>query len=183
MPQPPNKRFGADEARDGRAARPWQLNRSVRPAKALRENMRYSSGMRCRAYVIAIIASCLGACGGNPTEPSSVEGTYRLAELNGQSVPYDHMPGCCVYTAGSLALRSGQYEASLTFRNKNNQGAFTVGEQGSYSPGGTSIEFRRTGGDYPFSLYDAHLDGSSVRLFLGGDGPGAADQFRALFKK
>ena len=139
--------------------------------------------MRGRAYLVAIIAGCLGACGSNPAGPGSVEGTYRLAELNGQSLPYDHVPGCCIYTGGSLVLHSERYEASITFQNKNNQGVFTVGEQGSYSLGRTSIEFRPANADYPLSLYDAHLEDSSIRLFLGGDGPGAADQFRAFFQR
>jgi len=99
------------------------------------------------------------------------------------SLPYDHVIGCCIYSAGSLALHSGRYEASITVQNKNNQAVFTVAEQGSYSLGGTSIEFVRTSGDFPLSLYDAHLEGSSIRLMLGGDGPGAADQFRALFSR
>jgi hypothetical protein len=131
--------------------------------------------------VIIVAAGWLAGCGGSPAEPSSVEGTYRLVELNGQALPYDHALGCCVYSAGRLTLHSGRYEASLTFQNKNNHGVFTVAEQGSYTVRGTSIEFVRISADYPFSLYDAHLEGSSIRLRLGGDGPGAADQFRALF--
>jgi len=77
----------------------------------------------------------------------------------------------------------GDTRRSITFQNKNNQAVFTVAEQGSYSLGGTSIEFVRSSGDFPLSLFDARLEGSSIRLMLGQDGPGAADQFRALFNR
>lgn len=130
-----------------------------------------------------VAAACLAGCGGSPGGPSSVEGTYRLLELNGRSLPYDDVVGCCIYSAGSLALQSGRYEASMTFQNRNNQRVSTVGEQGSYSLSGASLEFVRTSGDVPLALYDAHLEGSGIRLMLGGDGPGAADQFRALFNR
>ena len=160
-----------------------QLIRSVRPAKAMRRNVRYSSGMRRGIGVVAVTASCLAGCGGSPTGPSSVEGSYRLVELNGQGLPYDHLIGCCIYSAGSLALQSERYEASITFENKNHHGVSTAAEQGSYSLSGTSIKFVRTAGDFPLSLHNAHVEGSSIRVMLGGNGPGAADQFRAVFSR
>ena len=146
--------------------------------------MRQRSRGRDTVCLASLALGCLLGCGGGSTGPSTVEGTYRLVELNGQVLPYDHVIGCCIYTDGSLLLRSEGYEASITFRNKNTQSVFTVGERGTYSVSGESIAFGPISGDnLPLSLYGGQVDGRSIRVMLGGDGPGAADQFRALFTR
>jgi hypothetical protein len=129
-----------------------------------------------------LIASLLGGCG-NSAEPDNPEGTYRLTKLKGQALPYDHTPGCCIYTAGSLELGAQEYRLSLSARNKNNGMVFTVHEEGVYSASGTAIDFAPTSYDLPASLYGGQFEGRAIRVFMFGNGPGAADQFEALFER
>ena len=133
---------------------------------------------------LAVAPLLLGslACGADSTSPADLEGTYQLVELNAQPLPYNPA-GCCVYTAGSLSLEEMSYEIAIAVRNKTNGMVGTFGEQGSYLIQGAAIEFRPNGDDAPLHLFDAIVENNTIRLALGGDSPGAADQFRAVFRK
>lgn len=128
-----------------------------------------------------LLAACADTSG--PADPADVEGEYQLVELEGEPVPYDRPNGCCIYTDGSLTLEAGQYQLSIDFRNKNNGMVGTSAEFGTYSVTNCSISFNWGGGDFHHRLYDAQVEGSTITLYLGGDAPGAADQFRAVFRK
>jgi hypothetical protein len=111
------------------------------------------------------------------------QGTYRLVMLNDQGLPYDDTLGCCLYVSGSLDLEATQYVVAITLRNKNNDIEATVREQGSFAVDGAAIAFQPTGGDVAMHLYGAMVGGNTISLALGGNGPGAADQFSAVFQK
>ena len=132
---------------------------------------------------IAAFALCCSDTTGPPAA-ADVEGVYQLVELNGELLPYDDQPhGCCIYTAGSLTIEPDRYELAISFRNKNNGMVATSGEFGSYRVDGRAITFDWAGGDFHHRLHDAQIEGDSIRLRLGGDAPGADDQFRAVFSK
>jgi len=133
--------------------------------------------------LISGIAASLAACTAT-TGPVDIEGVYQLVELNGEPLPYDDQPhGCCVYTSGVLTVEPDRYEVSIGFRNKQNGMVGTSWEFGTYSVNGRFISFNWGGGDFHHRLYDAQIDGAAITLYLGGDAPGAADQFRALFRR
>lgn len=136
--------------------------------------------MTLRHCVVFGLLIGLCACGDGATAP---QGTYHLIALKEQPLPYDDPLGCCVYTGGTLVLEAGNYEIAITFRNKNSSIVSTFREQGSYHLTGTDVEFQPTGGDAPMHLYNARLEGDVIRLAMGGDGPGAADQYSAVFRK
>ena len=133
-----------------------------------------------RWLLLSIVVGFVTACGDGIVTP---QGTYRLVMLNEQGLPYDDTPGCCIYLSGSLDFEATQYVVAITLRNKNNGIQGTVTEQGSFVVDGAAIGFQRTGGDVAMHLYGAMLEGNTISLALGGDGPGAADQFRAMFQK
>jgi hypothetical protein len=129
------------------------------------------------------IAASVAACAAT-TSPVDIEGVYQLVELNGEPLPYDDQPyGCCIYTDGILTVEPDRYQLSLGFRNKQNGMVGISREFGSYSVNGRSMSFDWGGGDFHHRLYDAQIDGATITLYLGGDAPGAADQFRAVFHK
>lgn len=132
---------------------------------------------------IAAALLLLSACSSDTTG-SRVEGTYTLVELKGQPLPYDDGTGCCIYQGGSLALSGGRsYTVSITARNRTTQATFTVTESGDYLRSGDRLQFTREQGTFGAALHDARLEGGAIRLSLGGDGPGAADQHAAVFRK
>lgn len=112
---------------------------------------------------------------------SPEDGYYRLRTLKGVPVPFDDTQGCCIYTGGFLRLGDMEYDASIFFQNRNNSLVDTAFENGGYRLRGDSIRFDPAGGNFPLSLFGAARSGDTVHLFLGGDGPGAADQFDAIF--
>jgi len=131
--------------------------------------------------IVALLVACADTSG--PGDADDVDGEYQLVELEGAPIPYDRPNGCCIYTGGSLTLEAGQYQLSIDFRNKNNGMVGTSTEFGTFSVTGRSLSFNWGGGDFNHRLYDAHVEGSTITLYLGGDAPGAADQFRAVFRK
>jgi hypothetical protein len=114
---------------------------------------------------------------------SPEEGYYRLRTLNDVHVPYDDTQGCCIYTGGFLRLDNTEYDVSIYFQNRNNSLVDTAFENGSYRIRGDTILFDPVGGNFPLSLFGAARSGDTIQLRLGGDDPGAADQFDALFKR
>jgi len=138
--------------------------------------------MTCHPILIPCLAACVLACA-DSTSPVDVIGVYQLMELNGEPLPYDDQPGCCVYTHGELTITADGYEFAIGARNKNNGMVWTSTEFGTYSISGNSINFTWSGGDFHHRLYGAQIDGATITLYLGGDAPGAADQFRAVFRK
>ena len=57
----------------------------------------------------------------------------------------------------------------------------TAFERGTYTARGDSLAFIPLQGNYPLSLSGAVRQRDTLRLALGGDGPGASDQFPAVF--
>lgn len=133
-----------------------------------------------RRLSLSLILWIVAACADGIVAP---QGTYHLVMLNDQGLPYDDTLGCCIYVSGSLDMQTTLYEVGITLRNKNNGIEATVREQGSFAFHGSAIDFLPTGGDVPMHLYGATVEGNTISLALGGDGPGAADQFSAVFQK
>lgn len=133
---------------------------------------------------LAVLSATAIACDGDPAGPAAaVEGTYQLVALNGEPLPYDDALGCCIYTAGDLTLDGGRYEASVMAQNKNNGVVFTVTERGGYDVDGSGIVLDPSEDGQRLALYDVRVDGDTITLFLGGDGPGAEDQYHGRFEK
>jgi hypothetical protein len=132
--------------------------------------------LRRPATLTLVIALWLVACASGPEE-----GDYALVRLNDAPLPYDHELGCCVYLSGSFVLSGEEYTAAIRFRNKNTSVETTFHERGDYDYAGPRLSFAPTAADFPFSLYNGMLTDDTLRLQFGGDGPGAADQFRAVF--
>ncbi|MFW6079243.1 MAG: hypothetical protein ACODAE_06465 [Gemmatimonadota bacterium] len=141
--------------------------------------------LRRVVLALAVLGPVALACDGDPAGPAAgVEGTYELVALNGEPPPFDHELGCCIYTAGGLILESGEYEASVSGQNKNDQMVFTVTERGTYDVvdgGAIVVEPSETGSR--LALHDLLVAGDTITLFLGGDGPGADDQFHARYER
>ncbi len=117
------------------------------------------------------------------SESAPESGMYRLRRLNQTAVPYDDTLGCCIYTGGYLRLADADYDVRIFFQNRNNLIIDTVFEVGSYRLFGDSLAFTPRSGNFPLSLYGAVRQGDTISLWLGGDGPGASDQFRADFSR
>jgi hypothetical protein len=122
------------------------------------------------------------ACG-DDGGPGSVEGNYALQTLNGEPLPYDNDGlGCCWYLSGALALDAGQYTISITARNFGDTDPFTVTEWGAYVSSAAALTFAPDSFDLvALLLSPAAVTGDTVALGLGGEGPGAPDQFQARF--
>jgi len=141
------------------------------------ENARFA----WRRMPLAVLAVLTGlACG--DSAPGGIEGSYALSMLNGEPLPYDHVLGCCVYLSGGLELSAGHYAMDITFRNRGGTEPFTVTEWGGYAAGGASLTFVADSFDFaPLLLSPATVAGDTIALGLGGEAPGAPDQFRARF--
>jgi hypothetical protein len=129
----------------------------------------------------AVLAAVIG-CGAGPTEPDLDGTVYELSTLNESALPWDHEGlGCCTYLNGELRFLEGLYTASLTARNRNTGVTFTVIERGTYHQGSV-ITFVRESYEVQPLLLDVGLPREDeIRLSFGGEGPGSADQFRAVF--
>jgi hypothetical protein len=132
---------------------------------------------RTTAARAVILLALLAACGDQG--PGAT--VYRLRQLNDAPVPYVDTLGCCTYLGGNLRLDNGDYDARLWFQNRLNGLSDTAIELGNYRVSADSLFFTPTTANLALSLYGATRSGDTLRLKLGGNGPGAVDQFSALF--
>jgi hypothetical protein len=133
--------------------------------------------------VFALGACTLVACGNDASSPSAAEGFYTLRRLNDEPLPYDHEGlGCCTYLSGTLDLDAGSYAAALTARNRNTGQVFTATEWGTYTRQASSLTFAPDSVDItPLILDVGTVSGDTLRVAFGGEGPGSADQFHAVY--
>jgi hypothetical protein len=124
-----------------------------------------------------ILLALLAACGDQG--PGAT--VYQLRQLNDAPVPYVDTLGCCIYQGANLRLDNGDYDARLWFQNRLNGLSDTAIEVGNYRVSADSLFFTPTTATVPLSLYGATRSGDTLRLKLGGNGPGAVDQFSAVF--
>ena len=137
------------------------------------------------AFARAFLVLCIGtamSCG-DVAGARSVEGRYTLRTLNGSSLPYDHEGlGCCWYLAGTLTLTASMYTADITAQNFAGTEPFTATDWGTYTVEGAVLTFVSDSFDLaPLLLSPASVTGDVIELGLGGEGPGAPDQFLARF--
>ena len=131
------------------------------------------------ALVLFLCAAC-----GDSNGPRGVEGFFRLTHLRGEPVPYVDPLGCCVYVSGSLELDEFDYTITTIARNKSDTTLFSVFESGRFYQLGDSLHFTRESGNLiDFLLGHATLVNDTIRLSLGGEGPGEPDAFPAVFVK
>lgn len=131
------------------------------------------------ALVLFLTVSC-----GDSNGPQGVEGSFRLTHLRGVPVPYVDPLGCCVYESGTLDLAEFDYTITMISRNKNDTTHFSVFESGRFHQSGDSLHFTfETGNLINFNLGHATLVNDTIRLSLGGEGPGEPDAFPAVFVK
>jgi hypothetical protein len=130
-----------------------------------------------------LVACALAACGNDASGPGAVEGVYDLRRLNDEPLPYDHEGlGCCTYLSGTLDLEAGSYTAALTARNRNTGLVFTATEWGTYTRQASSLTFTPDSVDVaPLILDVGTVSGDTLRVAFGGEGPGSADQFHAIY--
>ena len=130
------------------------------------------------------LALFLFAACGDSTGPEGVSGMFRLTSLRGSPVPYTDPLGCCVYLSGTLELAEFDYTITMISRNRNDTTLFSVFESGSFHKLGDSLHFTfETGNLINFQLGHATLVNDTIRLSLGGEGPGEPDAFPAVFVK
>ena len=137
-----------------------------------------------RALPLGLLLALAG-CSSDPLGPA-VNGQYSLVSLNDAALPYDHGGlGCCVYQSGSITLQAGSYTISVTAQNRNTLLVFTESEWGTYTQNGASLSFTPVGhsANGYFGLSTGTVSEASVRLSFGGEGPGSADQFHAVFTR
>ena len=128
-----------------------------------------------------LICLSLFALGLACSAPEPEEGLYRLRVLNDVPVPYVDSLGCCIYTGGFLRLASREYDLRIFFQNRQNLLVDTAFETGHYRLRQDSLVFEPSSANYPLNLFGAVRDRDSIRLRMGGNGPGATDQFDARF--
>lgn len=138
-----------------------------------------------RLCLLATMAACNDR--GNITAPVDLTGSYSLVSENGQSLPSDPVApfGCCLTLSGSLTLVDDRYELRTSHRNKNNGLMFDNSESGRFIRAGNEIQFVRTGGGgigYPYLLAPALVEGTTVSILYGDEGPGS-NQIRAVFRR
>lgn len=143
--------------------------------------------MRRTLLLAAGLAVLVSACGS--TAPSSLDGTWQLVEENGQPLPSDPdaPDGCCLTLSGTLVIAGATYDLRTEHRNKNNDIEFDNSEQGTFSRGGSTLTFTRTGGGgegFPYLLAPGVLsdDDQTLTLLWGDEGPGS-DQAEAIFER
>ncbi len=139
-----------------------------------------------RGFVAATLFACipLAACGADPFAPQSAQGVYELRTMNDESMPYDHAGlGCCTYLSGAFELGNrARYTMTITARNRNTRLVFTAAEWGAYEVRNSVLTTTADSFDVaPFLLDVGSISRDSIRVAFGGEGPGSADQFRALF--
>ena len=140
-------------------------------------------GLNCRPSLVFLVLFLFVACD-DSTGPDGVSGLFRLTSLRGVAVPYTDPLGCCVYESGTLDLDELDYTLTMISRNKNDTTPFSVFESGSFYKSGDSLHFTfETGNLINFNLGHATLVNDTIRLSLGGEGPGEPDAFPAVFVK
>jgi hypothetical protein len=137
----------------------------------------------CRQVGVAAALAALAACGDDVSGPGAIEGVFALRRLNQEPLPYDHEGlGCCTYLSGTLDLERDGYAASLTARNRNTGLVFTAMEWGTYTRRASSLTFALDSVVVAPLLLDAGtVSADTLRVTFGGEGPGSADQFHALY--
>jgi hypothetical protein len=136
-----------------------------------------------RRLPVWLLAGVFLGCNGG-SGPSSTDGNYRLISLRGTPLPYTDVQGCCTYESGGLELREGDYTVNLRVHNDVNQQTSLAYEAGRYRRDGDSIRFNPLSANITwFLLGQATVVQDTVRLSLGGEGPGAPDAFPAVFVK
>ena len=132
---------------------------------------------------LGVLVVVAGLSCSDAADPDSIEGTYGLSTLNGEPLPYDNDGfGCCWYLAGTLTLVDGEYTIGITARNVGGTDPFTVTEWGAYASSDAMLTFAPDSFDLvALLLSPATISGDTVALGLGGEGPGAPDQFQARF--
>ena len=146
--------------------------------------VRVAGAITVFALGACILAVCtLAACGNDASGPGAVEGVYALRRLNDEPLRYDHEGlGCCTYLSGTLDLEAGSYAAALTARNRNTGLVFTATEWGTYTRRASSLTFAPDSVDVtPLILDVGTVSGDTLRVAFGGEGPGSADQFHAVY--
>ncbi len=133
--------------------------------------------------LMALTTAAVAACGDGVAGPGVIDGCYTLRRLNEAPLPYDHDGlGCCTYMAGTLDLEGGDYAASLTVRNRNTGLVFTAIEWGRYTRHESSLTFALDSvAEAPLLLDAGTVSADTLRLLFGGEGPGSADQFQAVY--
>jgi hypothetical protein len=128
-----------------------------------------------------VLGLCLIGCGGGD-DPDVVVGDFAMTSLRGVALPYDDVNGCCIYESGSLELDEDQYLVSGTFRNRNSSVTTTGWESGTFQLDGDFLRFQPLSANIAaFHLGHATIHGDTIRLSLGGEGPGEPDSFAAVF--
>lgn len=135
------------------------------------------------SYHAAVAMMALAFACSDVDGPSTVDGEYMLSQLNGATLPYDHEGlGCCMYLDGRLELGDSHYTAWITAQNRNTSLVFTASEQGTFEQDGNTITFTRVSfHEQPLLLSSGTIRQGVITLWLGGEGPGAPDQFEAVF--
>jgi hypothetical protein len=83
---------------------------------------------------------------------------------------------------GKLELDGGRYAAAITARNRNTSQVFTAMEWGTVVHRESSLTFSPESVAVTPLLLDAGtVSGDTLRVAFGGEGPGSADQFQALY--
>ena len=137
----------------------------------------------CRAmralFPLFLLVSC-----GDATGPQGVHGFFRLTHLRGVPVPYVDPLGCCVYVSGTLELDQFDYTITTVARNKADTAHFSIFESGRFFKSGDSLHFTAESGNLiDYHLGHATLRNDTIRLSLGGEGPGEPDAFPAVLVK
>jgi hypothetical protein len=135
--------------------------------------MRFGCAIAPLAARVTFALTCLLAC--SESEPE--EGRYQLRELRHTPVPYVDTLGCCTYTGGYLRLSQAEYDIRIYFHNRQSLVSDTAFETGSYYVRGDSLVFRPAQGNQPFALFHGTRSADTITVLLGGDGPGAQDQW------
>jgi hypothetical protein len=134
----------------------------------------------CLLYARMLAVATLTTACSDSTAPT-VEGAFGLTALNAQPLPYDDSLGCCVYLAGRMSFARDRFEIVITSRTKFNQQIADATGAGIFNQHGSALTFQQDAGDVPFLLADGQISADTIRVALGGEGPGAPDQFHAIF--
>jgi hypothetical protein len=111
-----------------------------------------------RALLVGVVAVALGACGGDGgSGPSGIAGTYTLASVNGQALPFTFInvtaPGANYrldLLSGRVTVNAdGTYTMTHRWRENDNGAVFTADlpDNGTYSRQGDAITFTSSDGE------------------------------------
>lgn len=141
------------------------------------------------ALTLAAVVATLAACGGDkksPTGPTNVAGTYSLATIDGNPLPFTvpNNPHHTVVVQSATMTLGSDHSYTLAGTGTSDGGASTqvVADAGTYAFSGSTVTFTST--TYPGLIYSGTATSSAITETVPGAFGGSTNtSFNLVFNK